>query len=99
MKKTVWTVVTAALLVWGATASAAVISDDFEDGVIDPVLWNAQTPGPNMTVNENSGVAKLHAGGWLGTNAEFAPTGGGPLEITSLAEESRPPAHAADEAH
>ncbi len=23
----------------------------------------------------------------------------GPLEITSLAEESRPPAHAADEAH
>jgi hypothetical protein len=61
-------------------AFAATISDDFEDGVIDSVLWDTILGDASSGVTEAGGSLQLSSGGWLKTNAQF-PAAGGPLLI------------------
>ena len=62
-------------------ASAATISDDFEDGVIDVALWDTILGDASSGVNEGGGVLQLASGGWIKTKAQF-PAAGGPLIVT-----------------
>lgn len=48
-----------------ATGQTLLFEDDFEDGVIDPALWEVWLPFSNSSVQETGGVMRIENRGWL----------------------------------